>query len=106
MLPRSRGEHSDDARTNVRQIWLIPPSTTVNREVFTSLSPDFITWEQIARWAVEICASTSEISVVDKGVTPASMSYDVSAIQREFGLKFDAAGHLREHLAYLAGPRV
>jgi hypothetical protein len=31
---------------------------------------------------------------------------DVSAIQQEFGLKFDAAGHLREHLAYLAGPRV
>jgi UDP-glucose 4-epimerase len=81
-------------------------SSTVNREVFTSLSPDFICWEQIARWAVEICASTSEINVVDKGITPASMCYDVSAIQLQFGLKFDAAGHLREHLAYLAGPRI
>jgi UDP-glucose 4-epimerase len=80
--------------------------STVNREVFTSLSPDFITWEQIARWAVEICVSSSEINVVDKGAPPASTTYDVSAIQQEFGLKFDAAGHLREHLAYLAEPRV
>ena len=49
--------------------------STVNREVFTSLSPDFITWEQIARWAVEICVSSSEINVVDKGVPPASTTY-------------------------------
>jgi UDP-glucose 4-epimerase len=79
--------------------------STVNREVFTSLSPGFITWEQIARWAVEICGSASEIVVEDKGLAPALITYDVSAIEREFGLKFDAAGHLREHLAYLAGLR-
>jgi UDP-glucose 4-epimerase len=77
--------------------------STVNREVFTSLSPDFITWEQIARWAVEICGSASEIVVEDRGLAPALITYDVSAIEQEFGLKFDATNHLREHLAYLAG---
>lgn len=77
----------------------------VNREVFTSLSPDFITWEQIARWAVELCGSASEVVVEDKGLAPAAITYDVSAIEREFGLRFNAAGHLREHLAYLAGLR-
>jgi UDP-glucose 4-epimerase len=75
--------------------------SAVNREVFTSLSPDFITWEEIARWAVDGCGSSSQIVAEDKGLAPALTTYDVSAIEREFGLRFDAARHLREHLAYL-----
>ena len=77
----------------------------MNREVFTALSPDFITWEEIARWAVELCGSASQIVAEDKGLTLAPTTYDVSAIEREFGLTFDATRHLREHLAYLAGLR-
>jgi UDP-glucose 4-epimerase len=79
--------------------------SAVNREVFTSLSPDFITWEEIARWAVELCGSASQIATEDKSLAPALTTYDVSAIEREFGLTFDATRHLREHLAYLAGLR-
>jgi UDP-glucose 4-epimerase len=75
--------------------------SAVNREVFTSLSPEYITWEEIARWAVEVCRSESEIVTEDKGLAPALTTYDVSSIEREFGLKFDAARHLRDHLAYL-----
>lgn len=77
--------------------------SAVNRKVFTSLSPDFITWEEIARWAVELCGSASRIVAEDKGLAPALTTYDVSAIEQEFGLAFDATRHLREHLAYLAG---
>jgi UDP-glucose 4-epimerase len=79
--------------------------SAVNREVFTALSPDFITWEEIARWAVELRGSASQIVAEDKGLATALTSYDVSAIEREFGLKFDAASHLRHHLAYLASLR-
>jgi UDP-glucose 4-epimerase len=75
--------------------------STVNRRVFTSLSPAFITWEQIARWAVETCGSASAIKVEDTGIPPARIAYDVAAIGEEFGLQFDAAGHLRDHLGYL-----
>jgi UDP-glucose 4-epimerase len=74
----------------------------VNREVFTSLGPDFITWEQITRWAVQVCGSASQVTVEDKGIGLAEMTYDVSAIERCFGLRFDPTGRLREHLAYLA----
>jgi UDP-glucose 4-epimerase len=77
--------------------------SSVNREVFTCLSPDFITWEEIARWAVDVCGSASEIVVEDRGPSPAPTTYDVSAVEREFRLKFDASAHLRDHLAYLAG---
>jgi UDP-glucose 4-epimerase len=75
--------------------------SAVNRAVFTSLSPDFITWEQIARWAIEISGSASEVNAEDRGVAPASITYDVSAIAREFGLRFDATEQLKDHLGYL-----
>jgi UDP-glucose 4-epimerase len=75
--------------------------SAVNRALFTSLSPDFITWEQIARWAVELCGSASEVSVADADATAARIRYDVSAIGREFDLRFNAAGPLKAHLGYL-----
>ena len=47
--------------------------------------------------------SASQVTVDDKGVDLAEMTYDVSAIESRFGLRFDPSGRLREHLAYLAG---
>jgi UDP-glucose 4-epimerase len=75
--------------------------SAVNRAMFTALSPDFITWEQIARWAVELCGSASEISVADAGADAGRIRYDVSAIGREFDLRFNAAVPLKAHLGYL-----
>jgi UDP-glucose 4-epimerase len=88
---------------DLAQVYSAVLGSDVNREVFTSLGPDFITWEQIARWTVQVCGSASQITVEDKGTGPAEMTYDVSAIESRFGLRFDPSGHLREHLAYLAG---
>ena len=88
---------------DLAQVYSAVLGSAVNREVFTSLGPDFITWEQIARWAVQVCGSASQITVEDKGVDLAEMTYDVSAIESRFGLRFDPSERLREHLAYLAG---
>jgi UDP-glucose 4-epimerase len=87
---------------DLAQVYSAVLGSDVNREVFTSLGPDFISWEQIAHWAVRACGSGSQVTVEDKGIDPAEMIYDVSAIERCFGLRFDPSGHLREHLAYLA----
>lgn len=75
--------------------------SAVNRSMFTALSPEFITWEQIARWAVELCGSASQVSVADADATATRIRYDVSAIGREFDLRFNAAGLLKAHLGYL-----
>lgn len=75
--------------------------SAVNRSMFTALSPEFITWEQIARWAVELCGSASQVSVADADATATRIRYDVSAIGREFDLRFNAAGPLKAHLGYL-----
>lgn len=87
---------------DLAQVYSAVLGADVNRKVFTSLGPDFITWEQITRWAVQVCGSASQVTVEDKGIGLAEMTYDVSAIERCFGLRFDPTGRLREHLAYLA----
>jgi UDP-glucose 4-epimerase len=75
--------------------------SAVNRAMFTALSPDFITWEQIARWAVELSGSASEVTVAAADPTAGRIRYDVSAIGREFDLRFNATGPLKAHLGYL-----
>lgn len=77
-------------------------ASSVDRQFFTALSPDFLTWERIAGWAVEITHSSSEIVVEDVGLPPPIPHYDVSAIDKAFGLRFSAEAHLRAHLGYLA----
>jgi UDP-glucose 4-epimerase len=76
-------------------------SSDVDREYFTALSPEFITWEEIATWAIDLADASSRLVVTDRGVTPAAMSYDVSAIKDRFNLAFDARTPLRSHLEYL-----
>lgn len=78
-------------------------SSTVDRRCFTALSPEFITWEQIAHWAIDAAGSRSEVVVSDEGLPPPIPHYDVSALDRAFGLRFSAEEQLRNHLEYLAG---
>lgn len=70
------------------------------RRAFTALSPAFVTWERIARWAVAL-SGRGDVAVTDDGHPYAEITYDVSEIERTFGLSFDPAERLREHLAYL-----
>ena len=73
----------------------------LNRRAFTALGARFITWETIAEWAREELGSTSEILVEDAGKQRAALTFDVSAIEREFGLTFDPEAALRDHVRYL-----
>jgi len=74
----------------------------VNRGYYTSLSPEFYTWEQVAGWANEVTGSSSRIVVEDTGRPARKPPWSVAAIERDFGLRFNAETRLREHLAYLA----
>jgi UDP-glucose 4-epimerase len=73
----------------------------LNRRTFTALGRRFITWQTIAEWAREELHSESEIIVEDHGEQPAALTFDVSAIDREFDLAFDPEPALRDHLRYL-----
>jgi UDP-glucose 4-epimerase len=74
----------------------------LNRRIFFGLSSEFMTWEKVALKAVEITDSNSEIEVVDKGWDKKPMLFDMSLIQKEFGLKFTTSEGIKKHLEYLA----
>jgi UDP-glucose 4-epimerase len=73
-----------------------------NRRYYTSLSPEFYTWEQIARWAIELTGSNSEIVIEDTGRPVRRPPWSVEGIARDFALTFNAEAKLKDHLAWLA----
>jgi hypothetical protein len=62
-----------------------------------------LTWEQVARIAVEVTGSKSQIMIHDADLPPAMPHYAVGAIERAFGLRLSAEDHPREHFRFLAG---
>lgn len=87
---------------DLARVYLAALSSTTNREYYTSLSPEFYTWEQVAKWAIEVTGSSSPIVVNDTGRPPRTPPWSVEAIERDFGLVFTAEQKLKEHLAWLA----
>ncbi|HEX3680485.1 MAG TPA: NAD(P)-dependent oxidoreductase [Galbitalea sp.] len=73
-----------------------------NRRYYTSLSPEFYTWEQVARWAIELTGSKSEVVIEDTGRSVRRPPWSVEGIARDFGLRFNAEAKLKDHLAWLA----
>lgn len=85
---------------DLAQIYSAALASPLTRQFYTSLSTDFLTWESIARWTVDIANSHSEILVSDTGRPERTPPWSVTAIERDFGLTFRAERKLREHLAY------
>jgi len=67
------------------------------RETYIAVSPSLVTWEWIAREVVAAVGCGTVL--VEDEVTPPR--FDVSKIQRDFGLTFDAESALKEHIRYL-----
>lgn len=74
-------------------------------EIFFGLGRTFISWEQIARWAVEFSGSASEIVVEDKGWSPDPVLFSVDKMKRHFGLEFDATEQVKAHVRTLLAMR-
>ncbi len=72
-----------------------------NRQLFTGVGTEFVTWEEIARLAVERLGSKSSIILDDKGDDATNCRYDVSHLQKEFGFAFVAMDRLKEYIAYI-----
>jgi UDP-glucose 4-epimerase len=87
---------------DLARVYLAALGSTTNRGYYTSLSPEFYTWEQVAKWAIEVTGSSSTIVVEDAGRPPRNPPWSVEAIERDFGLVFNAEQHLKDHLRWLA----
>jgi UDP-glucose 4-epimerase len=70
-----------------------------NREVYFGLGAPFVSWEQIAERARALAGTGSRITL--RGQPDAPCLFDLSKIKRDFGLEFQSAERIDEHLRYL-----
>ena len=72
------------------------------RELFTGVGTEFVTWEEVARMAIEHTGSRSRIVLDDSQVDITKSRYDVGLLEREFGFRFVAMDKLRDYIEYVA----
>jgi UDP-glucose 4-epimerase len=87
---------------DLSQVYSAVLASSATRRLYTSVSADFTTWEQVARMAIEHCGSTSQVILTDPVVDRGMGLNDVSPIEDDFGLRFSSRKRLREHIAWLA----
>jgi UDP-glucose 4-epimerase len=70
----------------------------MNRKTYLGLSRKFVSWHDIALAAVEKTGSKSRVELVDKGWEENGLYWDVSEMNKDFGLEFDSWQKILEHL--------
>ena len=93
---------------DLAKLYLAVLESAKERGQYIALARDFHTWEEVARWAVDQSKSKSTVEVMDTGevVRGATLKegdatpWDVSGIQKDFGLAFSAEEPLRRHVDY------
>jgi hypothetical protein len=69
-------------------------------KTYFGLSKRFVSWEAIAREAIGRSGSKSQLVVEDRGWSEEGALWDVSDMQRDFGLEFDPWEKIQQHLDY------
>ncbi|NQT24479.1 NAD(P)-dependent oxidoreductase [candidate division KSB1 bacterium] len=85
---------------DLSKIYMATMGSNFNRRTFFGLSGAFVTWERIAKEAIRICDSKSELVVEDKGWDADPVLFEVSSIKKEFGFDFDPWPQIVKHLEY------
>ncbi|MCX8092612.1 MAG: NAD(P)-dependent oxidoreductase [Candidatus Goldbacteria bacterium] len=86
---------------DLAKIYLNVLNSNCKNEIFFGLGKDFITWEQIAKWAFELSGNKPHITLINKGWSNNPPMYDVSKIEKYFNLSFNSVQKIKEHIKYL-----
>jgi UDP-glucose 4-epimerase len=70
-------------------------------EIFYGLSKNFITWEQIGKWAFKYAGTKPRFKLFDKGWSDDPPLYSVDKIEQQFGLAFNSTETVKQHVRYL-----
>jgi UDP-glucose 4-epimerase len=85
----------------IAQLYLKLVESDKNEEVYLALGNMFTSWEDIAKIALEMRPSSkSEIVLNDLGWGEDPIMFDVSRMEKDFGLSFDSQKRLREHIRW------
>jgi UDP-glucose 4-epimerase len=77
-------------------------STKTDRTIFFGVGSGYITWESIARYAVEFTKSQSTIALENRGWEPGAFIYDYTIAEKLFGAPFSTIDRLNAHIKYIA----
>jgi UDP-glucose 4-epimerase len=72
----------------------------INRETFFALSNRFVTWEEIAGTAIELCHSSGRVILKDTGIPDEPVLFDVNRLTNLIGGTFDNREYIKEHISY------
>jgi len=68
-----------------------------------ALSRDWVSWERIARWAMDAAGREVPLELEDRGYGAEPYRFDVSRLARELGLSFGNEERLKAHVAWELG---
>jgi len=90
---------------DLAKVYLAILASSVARKTYLALSSRFIPWSRIAEEAIKRTASASRLVIEDRGYAPGSLFWDVSDIEKDFGLSFNPWDHLVGHIDYFLDGR-
>jgi len=86
--------------SQIAQVYLKLVESDLNREVFLALGSTFTAWEEIVQWAIEMTGSKTKIIYPPGEVKNKPALINVDKMKRVFGLSFDAADDLLDHVRW------
>ena len=87
---------------DLAKIFLAVLESKKRNEIYFGLGAKFVTWESIARSASSILSKPLRLKLEDKGYSDEPSLFDVSKIEKDFGLKFIPDKQIENHLKYLS----
>jgi UDP-glucose 4-epimerase len=85
----------------IAELYVKLTESDLNGEIFFALGKNYTKWVDIAKTALELVPESTSKIITPEGEKPwGAFGFDVSKMERVFGLSFDATAELREHVRW------
>jgi UDP-glucose 4-epimerase len=87
--------------SQIAQVYVKLVESDLDQEIFLTLGETFTSWADIARWAVGFSpGSASKVLYQEDDALKQPARYNTGKLKRVFGLAFDAADELKDHVRW------
>jgi UDP-glucose 4-epimerase len=88
---------------DIARVYLAALSHPATFSIHYALSHAWQSWEAVARMAMQEAGVQAQLELEDRGYGPQPYLFDVSALERDFGLRFDNWERLKAHVRWQLG---